>query len=272
MKRKIKWKNIISSIFLLTCIIILIISTANIIRWNIDKNTTKKQIDNIKNKVEIKKVTDNEKTTIIKNDDIPKSNPYWDYIKMNMINVNINELKKLNNETIGWIQVNGTNINYPVVQTTDNDFYLNHSFDKNKNSAGWVFMDYRNDNTNFDDNTIIYAHGRYDKTMFGTLKNILKSDWYNNKNNYIIKLVTNNKSSLWQVFSVYKIQTTTDYLTTTFENKSDYQASLNKLINRSFKSFNTTINDNDKILTLSTCYNNSEKVVMHAKLIKIRES
>ena len=49
-------------------------------------------------------------------------------------------------------------INYPFVQTSDNDYYLNHSFNKKYNDAGWVFMDYRNNASNFDKNTILYAH------------------------------------------------------------------------------------------------------------------
>ena len=67
-----------------------------------------------------------------------------------------------------------TNINYPVVQTNDNEYYLGRAFDKSKNDAGWVFMDYRNDVNNLSDNTIIYGHGRLDKTVFGSLKNALK--------------------------------------------------------------------------------------------------
>lgn len=93
---------------------------------------------------------------------------------MNMINVNFNDLKKTNPDIVGWIKVNGTNINYPFVQSKDNKYYLTHSFNKSYNSAGWVFLDYRNNNTN-NKNTIIYAHGRTDKTMFGTLKKVLNN-------------------------------------------------------------------------------------------------
>ena len=107
---------------------------------------------------------------------------------MNLLEVDFNELLSKNSDTVGWIEVKGTNINYPIVQTTNNEYYLNHAFDKTKNDAGWVFMDYRNDAKNFDQNTIIYAHSRYNQTMFGSLKNILSSSWYNNKNNHIIRM------------------------------------------------------------------------------------
>ena len=265
MKRKIKWKNILILFVFIICIITLIISIINIVNWFIDNNKTKNNINNIEEKVKVKEVEDNDSTEIIEQDNIDKSNPYWDYIKMNLIDVDFNKLKNINNDIKGWIKVNGTNINYPFVQTKDNSYYLTHSFDKSYNSAGWVFMDYRNTDNK---NTILYAHGRLDTTMFGSLKNILNNNWYNNPNNYVVKLSTSSENSLWQVFSVYKIKTTSDYLKIDFNNDTEYQDFLNLLINRSQFNFNTTINSNDKILTLSTCYNDNEKVVMHAKLIK----
>jgi len=187
---------------------------------------------------------------------------------MNLINVDFNELKKLNSETVGWIQVNGTNINYPFVQANDNKYYLNHSFDKSSNEAGWVFLDYRNDYIGIDKNSILYAHGRNDNTMFGSLINILTNGWLNNKNNFILKVSTEKENSLWQVFSAYVIPTTSDYLKINFNNNEQFLEFSNMLIERSEYNFNTTVNKFDKILTLSTCYNNTHKTVLHAKLIK----
>lgn len=268
-KRKIKWVNIVVLSILLLCIVGLTISIINIVKWNIDKNNIKDQIQDLAKISKIKEISDNSNTEIIKQLKKPlKSNPYWDYIKMNMINVDFNKLKSINNNVKGWIKLNGTNINYPFVQTTDNKYYLTHSFDKSYNQAGWVFLDYRNSIKSLNKNIIIYAHGRLDTTMFGSLKNIIKSNWYNNPNNYIVKLSTEYENTLWQVFSVYHIETTSDYLQTYFNNDNEYKIFLNKLINRSMFNFNTTINSTDNILTLSTCYNKTEKVVMHAKLIK----
>ena len=104
--------------------------------------------------------------------------------------------------------------------------------------------------------------------MFGSLKNILTSGWLNNKNNYIVKLSTEYENNLWQVFSVYKIKTTNDYLQISFISNESFLEFTDKLIKRSNFNFNTKVNENDKILTLSTCYNEKEKVVLHAKLIK----
>lgn len=268
-KRRIKWKNVILFNIFLIFLIIFIISIINVIRWLIDSNNTNNQITNIIEKTDIINIEDNENTELIVNEEeIKEFDPYWDYITVSLINVDISDLKKQNKDTVGWIQVNGTNINYPFVQTTDNSFYLSHTFNKSYNKAGWVFMDYRNNKSEFDKNTILYAHGRADRTMFGSLRNILTNGWLNNKDNHIIKLSTEEENTLWQVFSVYRIPTTSDYLKIKFNEEDEFLAFANKLMERSKFNFNTTISGNDKILTLSTCYNDSDKIVLHAKLIK----
>ncbi len=267
-KIKLKWKNIILILIFLILFITLNISIYNIIKWKLDSNKTNEEINTIQENTNIEEVKDNKGTEIIKQaKKIPKENPYWDYIKMNMIDVNFDNLKKINSDVVGWIKVNGTNINYPFVQSKDNKYYLTHSFNKSYNNAGWVFLDYRNNNIN-NRNTIIYAHGRTDKTMFGTLRKVLNNGWINNANNYVIKISTEKENSLWQIFSIYHIPTTNDYLQTEFKDEREYQRFLNILKNRSNHNFNTSITSNDTILTLSTCYNDSEKMVVHAKLIK----
>ena len=180
----------------------------------------------------------------------------------------VTELKEKNSDTVGWINVNNTNINYPFVQTKDNSYYLNHSFDKKYNEAGWVFLDYRNNNDLNNKNTILYAHSRLDKTMFGSLSKVLKSSWYNNKDNHIIRLSTDTENTLWQIFSVYKIPEESYYITTNFNNNEEYNKFLNTIKQRSIHNFNTNLDTNDKILTLSTCYSDTERTVVHAKLIK----
>ncbi len=267
-KRKIKLKNIFLFCLTILLFIIFIISLINTIKWFIDSNKNKDKIKQVQESANINEIEDSENTEIIQNEQVNGNDPYWDYIKMKLIDVNFKELKNINSSTVGWIQVNGTNVNYPFVQSDDNDYYLNHTFDKSYNSAGWVFMDYRNNKVEFDKNTIIYAHGRVDNTMFGSLRKILTSGWLNNKDNYVIKLSTETENTLWQVFSIYRIATTNDYLEINFNDNKAFLEFANTLINRSTYNFNTSINENDKILTLSTCYNDNDKVVLHAKLIK----
>ena len=104
--------------------------------------------------------------------------------------------------------------------------------------------------------------------MFGSLKNTLMSNWLNDKNKHLIYTSTENQNSIWQIFSIYIIPTTDDYLTINFENNfSDFTK---KITNRSIYNFNVSLSDNDKILTLSTCYNKDKKLVLHAKLVKFQ--
>ncbi len=275
-KRKIKIKRKVKIIFLKLIVIISITTTIyssfHIIRWIKDNNNSKKEISKIKEKTKLTKVKPNEtEIKVIDEEKIQSSDPYWDFTKMDYLNVNFSDLVNQNKETVAWIKVNGTNINYPVVQHKDNEYYLNHSFNKFKNKAGWIFMDYRNNINNLEKNTIIYAHGRKDGTMFGSLKNILSNKWYSSKNNFIINFSTQQKNMLWQIFSIYKIPTTNDYIQINFLKEKDFSEFLNTVTNRSIYDFKTTADISNNILTLSTCYSESEKLVVHAKLIKIQE-
>jgi sortase B len=245
-----------------------IISIKDVLVWKNHNNKIENQTEDITNLVDIEDVRSTASEEIITpSDEITKFDPYWDYIKMSLINVDFTELKEKNSHTKGWIQVSGTNVNYPFVQTKDNKYYLTRAFDKKYNSAGWVFLDYRN-NINEDKNSIIYAHSMNNKTMFGSLKNILTSDWLKNTDNHVIKISTESENSLWQVFSIYRIPTTTDYLQTNFVGDDAFYKFATMLLERTEFVFNTTINKEDRILTLSTCYNETDKVVLHAKLVK----
>lgn len=261
-RKKLNVKNLCLLIFFLVMLIVFLFSLIKVIIWIIDNNNTNDIIKKVANTYEInEKSYDNE---VIINEN--EKDIYFDYMKLKFIDVDINKLKTFNPDTIGFIKVMGTNINYPFVQSTDNDYYLNRSYDKTYNNAGWIFLDYRNNEFN-DKNTIIYGHGRINGTMFGSLKDTLKSSWQNNKDNYIIKISTEKENSIWQIFSVYKIATTSDYLQTTFSD-NEFESFINLIKGRSSYNFETNVTNEDKVLTLSTCYNDNDKMVVHAKLIK----
>ena len=261
-RKKLNVKNLCLLIFFLVMLIVFLFSLIKVIMWIIDNNNTNDIIKKVADTYEInEKSYDNE---VIINEN--EKDIYFDYMKLKFIGVDINKLKTFNPDTIGFIKVMGTNINYPFVQTLDNDYYLNRSYDKTYNNAGWIFLDYRNNEFN-DKNTIIYGHGRINGTMFGSLKDTLKSSWQNNKDNYIIKISTEKENSIWQIFSVYKIATTSDYLQTTFSD-NEFESFISLIKERSSYNFETNVTNEDKVLTLSTCYNDNDKMVVHAKLIK----
>jgi sortase B len=257
----------VSCIIALVCVVGICYSGYKIYEWTTDSISTGDQTEIINDAATTHEIDDSANTQIISSGEADDA-PYWKYLHTKLIDVDFDELRKINSETAGWIQLGGTNINYPYVQTSNNDFYLKHSFDRSYNTAGWVFEDFRNKNDGSDKNMILYAHGRNDGSMFGTLRTILTNGWRNNSNNYIVRTATDSDSSLWQVFSVYRIEVTTDYIQTSFSSDAEFQKFVDMLKGRSVQDFGATVSGSDKILTLSTCYNSKERVVLHAKLIK----
>lgn len=266
-RRKLKFiKLVVVCMFL----ILLLFSICRIYLWYAENKETTNIKDKSITNVSEKKADEDKSENI--NPPKDKSDDYWDYIKMDMLSVDFDKLMKKNSDTVGFIKVNGTNINYPVVQSDNNKYYLTHAYNKSKNSAGWIFADYRNNMKDFDKNTIIYGHGRLNNTMFGSLKNILNSKWYNDKDNYIVKFSTKYENTLWRVFSVYSIEAESYYITTEFTDQ-EYEKFLKTISERSVKDFNTSVTTSDKIITLSTCKDvaGKKRVVMHAKLIKVEK-
>jgi sortase B len=252
---KIKKGNLLIGFIQVISIIIIIISLYYIYLWYIDNKKT----ENILNEIY--------ENANVSSDNISVDND----LKIEVENIDFNKLINKNPDTIGWIKVLGTDINYPVVQTNNNDFYLTHSFDKSYNKAGWIFADYINKNlknNELDKNTIIYGHNRQNNSMFGTLSNVFKEEWLSNKENHYINFSTLNNNMVWEVFSTYTIEKEEYYIQSNFSSDEEYISFLNTIKNRSTYKYDVNISKEDKILTLSTCTNVGKgRTVLHAKLI-----
>ncbi len=159
------------------------------------------------------------------------------------------EIKKENDETVGWIKIEGTNINYPIVQAKDNDYYLNHDYYKKKNSAGWIFMDYRNKID--DNNLIINGHHRKDKSMFGDLDKLFDKNFYNNNDGKIL-LVIGEENVTFDIVSVYSLDALELELDPSYMN-------IEELRKKSSIKFNNQYGNGDgQIIALVTCHNNNK--------------
>ncbi len=265
-KKKLVLKTWVLKVLIVLFSLALILSLLKIYFWTQDN---KKIVDITKEINEIVTPTPIEEEGELINPPEDKANDYWDYVKLPFYEVDFTALKEKNPDTVAFIHMQGNNINYPVVQTDNNDYYLKHAYDKSKNSAGWVFMDYRNNITTLSDNTVIYGHGRLDETVFGSLKNALTANWQANKENYVIWLTTEKENLVFQIFSIYTIPSENYYIETDFSSSADKEKWLNTMKERNTTSFDTSVNTNDKILTLSTCQNNNGgRIVVQAKLIK----
>lgn len=264
--RKRKSKHTIFPFSIGVCLIIL--SNIMSFNWYFENKKALTEQNRIKKLVNKRSIDEISVKETLVNPPQDKNDSYWNYTHTPFLRIDFTILKEQNSDTVGWLRVPGTNIDYVVVQASDNNYYLNHSFDHSNNTAGWIFSDFRNNLKNLNQNTIIYGHNRLDGSMFGSLKNVLDTSWYDNKENHIIKLSTPEESSIWQIFSVYEIDKESYYITTNF-NLEKLQVFLNTIVERSIYNFNTTVTKADKILTLSTCKNSyGKRIVVHAKLLK----
>ena len=182
--------------------------------------------------------------------------------------INYDDLKIKNNDAVGFLKVNGTEINHIIVQAKDNDYYLRHNFLKEVSSEGWPFADYRNKFDGTDKNIIIYGHNMKNNNMFGTLGNVLNKSWQENPENQEIIFNTTSEDNKYKVFSVYQIDVEDYYIQTDFAG-NEFKNFVDKLKSRSEYDFNVEVNNDDQILTLSTCGISSKyRVVVHAVKVK----
>ncbi len=248
-------------------LIITIITSYKLIYYFKDISKSKEIIQSIERVSQ--DIDSNKELDVFVNPPVDETDSYYNYVNEPFLQVNFDDLIKQNEDTVAWINVLGTKIDYPVVQTQDNDFYLDHSFNKTQNIAGWVFGDFRNNFQSLNKNTIIYAHKMTNQSMFGSLPLLLDDDWFLDKEHHLIKTSTMKENMIWQIFSVYVIPKESYYITTHFKNDDDYKAFLETIKNRSIKDFGTSLDISDKILTLSTCKDyQGNRIAVHAKLIK----
>ena len=249
-----KKNNLMLNLLIIICIIAILFSLYNIAHWILENKNGNTMLSTIQ-----KQITISSEDVTIDNHTVKK------------INYDFTNLLSTNPHTIGWINLPNTNIDYPIVKYTDNDYYLNHSFDGSENSAGWVFADYQNKCDGTDYNTVIYAHNRKDKSMFGSLKNVLKTDWYSNEDNLYINFSTLTESHVYKIFSTIVCNDTDvgNYTHTNFSDDTDFLNYVNRLKNASTYKFNTDLTNTSHIITLYTCHGlNNQRLLVYATLVE----
>lgn len=271
--KKKKIKRTINNIILIIAIIVFLISAIVVGYYAYDIAKGKK------NEKDLQKL----KTPEFKTEEI-------DYGNFNFPNGIQNKYKRAyyaNSDFAGWLTVPGTNIDQPVVKGKDNKKYLHSDYYKNHNARGSLFMDYRNtvENGRFDTNTIIYGHNNLDSTMLTELERYYDLDFY--KQHPTIIFNTLFKDYKWKVVYVFATNAKPeddngyvfDYIYPVMSGEN-YRAYLDELKKRSIYNTGVDINENDKLLTLSTCtrrmdfrkkYTDARFVVV-ARLVRQNES
>ena len=170
--------------------------------------------------------------------------------------IDFKKLKKINIDVVGWIKIPNTHVNYPIMQTFDNSYYLNRDFNNDYNINGSIFMDYKNRFDFSDPNTVLYGHYTHSTDMFSDLKKVYEGEYGDDIDIYIY---TPNDNYIYTLYSMYltdpndeqSINPSTSYFT------------------KSEKDFNIDVKKQkiQQTLTLVTCYNDkSRRIILHAYL------
>ncbi len=162
-----------------------------------------------------------------------------------------------NNDIVGILSNSDDTLNEIVMQSTDNDYYLEHTVYHESNWRGQTFLDYRNDINN-SDKLIIYGHNsNYYNLPFKVLENYYNKSYYD-ENKYLY-LQTNLNKYKYEIFSVYVEVSDWDYYNKMkFNTKDEYYNHILKLKNKSMYDTNVLVNKDDKILIIQTCSTKKE--------------
>lgn len=185
------------------------------------------------------------------------------------------ELYEKNTDFVGWIKINDTNIDYPVVQNkTSNAYYLHRDFEREYSSSGIPFMDFQCDAYATSDNTVIYAHNMRNGTMFHDLLKYADEEFL--KNHTIVEFDTRNNTAKYEVFAVIRTKVGSEkefkyYDFINAKTPADFDAFIKECIRLSIHKTEIIPGHGEKILTLSTCsYNtDNERFVVFARRIAV---
>lgn len=181
-------------------------------------------------------------------------------------------LAEINSDIHGWIRLEGTSLNYPVLQSRNNQDYLEHNFKKQRTKKGSIFVDYRNNLQDLSQNTVLYGHSVGDQTMFDELHQYLNQTFYDD--HQMIEFDTKYHQYALKVFSAYSTDAHDNYIQTSFNNEHEYEQFLKTTKKKSKIKTNISVNSQDKIMTLSTCEDafsrSGKRVVVVGKLIENR--
>ena len=184
------------------------------------------------------------------------------------ININFNELMKVNSDVVAWIRIPDTVIDYPIVQGKDNQEYLHKNIYNKYLYAGTIFINSQNSTDFTDKNTIIYGHNMKDGSMFATLNNYISKESYYKEHKYV-QIYTKTRKSTYCIVGYQLVQDSCDRYTIYFNDNQDYIDLLDEISTNTIKKCEE-IDINKNIITLSTCHGaagGTTRLVMHLQKI-----
>ena len=239
-KKDSKLRGVIFFIFL----IVFLFSTINLIRWAIYNKKSSDVIEDIIEESFTEPVNQSENEVVSKNP------------------VDFASLEEINSDSVAWIKIAGTSINYPIVQTTDNDYYLHNDIYKKYSTCGWIFMDFKNHEDFIDKNTVIYGHNIKSGLMFADLQKIYRNEL---GNEVTIEIYTPKEKLNYRVFSCYMKEPDDYAIKSNLVEESDQEKYIKEMLNRTSIVYNIVPDKTDKLLTLSTCDSTGKnRILVHS--------
>ena len=172
-----------------------------------------------------------------------------------VVNEWFSALARINPDVAGWIYLEGCGIDYPIVQAADNDYYLTHLFNGDKNKSGSIFLDFRNDSAFTDRNSVIYGHHMNNGSMFAGIVKYGDQAFYDA--NPTFELYTPWESCTVQIFAGYAADLQDEAWVLRLEDDADFEQWLDERIRKSAFQSDIRPSAGDRIITLSTCTNTS---------------
>lgn len=198
-------------------------------------------------------------------------------INISGVNIQFERMKSLiqslsdnNPDTYGWIRVEDTHINYPILHGEDNNYYLEHAYNAEFLKSGSIYADYRcADTLEENRNTVMYGHNMLTGTMFHDVEMFLDEDFFDST---YITIYTTEGIYTYEPFAIFNTRASYQYFRVIFDSDEDYVSFLYEMQSQSRFNKNMEFNKDDKIITLSTCTNltMSGRYALHAKLISVQ--
>lgn len=185
------------------------------------------------------------------------------------INVDLQKLIDINDDVCGWIYMEDTVVSYPILQGPSNDFYLFRDYEKNYLVAGSIFLESTSARDFSDSHTIVYGHNMRNGSMFGSLDKFMDGQ-YRDEHPYIHILTADGQWHRYEIFSSYIADIDDGTFTIFNDNQQEYDKYLALCAQKNLYSNTTPPADGERILTLSTCTEDSDdykRYVLQAKYI-----
>ena len=184
--------------------------------------------------------------------------PYWAPVPVEddpnveeLAKKKLTTLRKLNEDVVAWIWIPDTVVNYPVMQGEDNNFYLEHTWNREENAVGSIFLEWQNAADFSEFNTIVYGHNMKNGSMFHLLLDYQKEGFL--QEHPYVYLLTDNGVYRYEVFSAYQAEITSDTYQIGMQWDKTKQEYIDRALKKSVVDAGLTPVITDRILTLSTC-------------------